>query len=139
MAKVVTFMYCESSQNEMTPQGPKLHIINPMLVLTPAFIPGMFSFGVTIGVMDIDIEATHTLKFILKSPIEGEKNVVDTGDITLSIPKPAIDLPKDMHGLTMGMDFRNAPLKYEGEYTGEVYFDGVLIGEYPIKAKAVDK
>lgn len=139
MAYITTVVYCESAQNEMTPQGPKLHLIGPMQVLTPMFIPGMFSFSILIGIQDFKLDIPHTIRFVFKGPKEGEPPILDTSDITMPVQPKNPTLPDDMQGAMMNMDFRNVVIRSEGEYFSEIFFDGESLGKFPIKAKAVEQ
>lgn len=139
MAYITTFVYCESTQNEMTPQGPKLNLIGPMQILTPMFIPSMFSFSVLFGIQDFRLNQAHTVRLLFKGPVEGEQPVVDTGDLTLPIEHQNSNLPEDMQGMMMNLDFRNLAIRHKGTYETEVYFDGELLGKYPIKVIAADR
>lgn len=134
MPKITTFLYCEGSQNEVLPKGGnKLHLIGPMLKLTPMFIPSMFSFSVCISIEDVSIDTQHVGKFVFNNP-EGEE-VINTGDVPMAIQPEAIDPTDEIHSLLLGLDFRNVVLKTEGVYVGKIYFDGELLGEQSIKAK----
>lgn len=139
MAYISTFVYCENIQNEPSPNGSKLHVIGPMQIMTPAFIPSMFSFSVVFGILDIQLNKPHTLRYIFKGPKAEEQPIIDSGDIVLPIQENNAELPDEMKGFMMNMDFRNIPLQYEGEYTSEIYFDEVSLGMFPIKVKAVMK
>lgn len=137
MSKIISFLYCESSQNDLTPAGPKLHLIGPMLKLSPMFIPSMFSFSILINIGDMDINSSHILRFVFKSPKGEEASIIDTGDVIIQIPDD-IDPADEIHALMLNMDFRNIPLRHKGVYKGQVYFDKILLGEYPIMAKVVE-
>ncbi len=134
MPYISTFMYCENTQIENTPEG-KMHITGPMHIITPMFIPSMFSFCVAFGVLDLSLDKQHSLRYIFKDP-SGEI-VVDTNDIHLPIQELKIDLPKDMNGMLLNMDFRNIALRIEGEYKSEVFIDGQSLGVFPIKVKGM--
>lgn len=141
MAIVHTFIYCESSIMDVVPQGqqPKLHIIGPMQVILPMFIPGLFSFGVTFGLLDYNTEVTHTMRYTFKGPGENVPSVIDTHEIPVQIQPADSKIPEDMRGMMMNFDFRNVVMENEGTYLSEIYFDGVKIGEFPIKVRQVVK
>lgn len=135
MPYISTFMYCENTQNENTPEGNKLHIIGPMHIITPMFIPSMFSFCVTFGILDLCLNEQHILRYVFKSP-NGEI-VVDTKDIHLPIQELKEDLPKEMNGILLNMDFRNIALKIEGKYNSEIFVDEHSLGVFPIGVKGM--
>lgn len=138
MAKISNFIYCESTINEATPQGNKIHIVSPLQVFLPMFIPGMFSFSVVVGIIDLDITKPHMFKYILTGPDDNDKPLIDTGEIPLPPQVNVKNLPDDFSGYMSGMDFRNVVMRKEGVYVSEVFFDGNSMGKFPIKAKAVD-
>lgn len=138
MARITNFAYCENTQNEMTPSGPKLHLIGPMQVMLPMFIPGMFTFSIFIAIMDLKIEIPHTIKFVFSGPDSDKPVIFDTGDIPLPAQTSVYNLPEDMRNLMLGLEFTNVVFREEGIYATDVFFDGELLGNYPIKAKGID-
>lgn len=146
MAYVSTFIYAESSAQEMTPEGPKLHVISPLHVFLPRFIPGTFSFSIVFGILDYDKTISHKIqiKFI---DFEGKK-LLDTGQInlpitntgaTVNIDAKDIELPQDMQGSIMNISFQNVVFRKEGTYSTQIIFDDERIGEYSVKVKGVEK
>lgn len=143
MAKISTFIYSENTAQEMTPNGPKLHILTPLQVFLPRFIPGTFSFSITFGILDYDLLKEHKIQ--IKFINNKENILVDTGSITLPINsnKPKIDgktveLPLDMQGSIMNMNFQNVVFREEGIYKTNIVFDNDNIGSYEIKVKGVE-
>lgn len=136
VTKVSVFVYSDSAQPEPTPQGNKLHIMNPQHILRPMFIPGQFSFAIMFGILDFDVSSPHTLRYTFSSP-EGTI-LIDTGD---NIKLPPItdpqmdDLPIDMRGFLTSLDFKNVVFQTEGEYKSEIFFDSVSLGTFEIKTK----
>ena len=112
-----------------------------MHTMTPAFIPGMFSFSIVFGVLDVDLGKAHLLKCTFNSSIEEERLIVDTGDIPLQILDQGIDkkLPKEMHGFIFAIDFRNATVRNDGNYYTEIFLDGNSLGKFPIIVKGNQK
>lgn len=145
MAYISTFVYAESSIQEMTPKGPKLHIVSPIQVFLPRFIPGTFSFGIVFGILDYDATISHNIqvKFINSK----EETLVDTGKLNLpispinnvNIDGKSIELPKDMRGSMMNMNFQNVVFREEGIYKTQIIFDNKNIGNYQVKVKGVEK
>lgn len=132
MVKVMFFVYCESVETQMVQSGmPRMNIINPMLIMTPPYIPGVYSFSILLGLQGFDVKKNNTLRLILKNPLGS--TVVDSNIINL----PATDegsatLPKEYRGMQMNMDFRNTVLEVEGDYFTEVILNGEQIGSYGI-------
>lgn len=127
-------MYCDKAEQN---QNGQLTINNPLLVINPVFVPGLFSFSVVFGVMGINFDFDHTVRLVF---LDGEDNVIiDSNNISLPkgvIPDDAIGLPPEERGFMFNLDFRNVVFKTEGTYKTQVYIDGDLMGDYPIFVKA---
>lgn len=138
MPHISTFVYCEGFQidNPQIGQQPKLHIVGPMHVLTPQFVPTTFSFGLFFGILDFNMGEEHKVRVTFLSPKVEDKLLLDTGDIVL--PPNKIDTVQDMQGFMMNLDLRNMVIEYNGEYKSEIYLDGEKIGTYPIKVKGMN-
>lgn len=135
MAEISTFLYCENVQPS---HNGGMTINGPMQIITPKYIPGVFSFTIFLGIIGLDVSESHTLqiKFMKK---DGDKEIIDTGKINIQNQEEKENiLPLDMRGFMANLDFRNVELKTEGEYVTKVILDDDLKGEFPIKAKAVN-
>ena len=135
MAEISTFLYCENVQPSY---NGGMTINGPMQIITPKYIPGVFSFTIFLGIIGLDVSESHTLqiKFMKK---DGDKEIIDTGKINIQNQEEKENiLPLDMRGFMANLDFRNVELKTEGEYVTKVILDDDLKGEFPIKAKAVN-
>lgn len=134
MAKIINFLYCESIQQN--PNGT-LSINGPMQVISPAYIPGMFSFSIFISVGDLELDRVHTMQFkfnrkIGDTSIENiEKALVDTGIMTIPVQTNNIVT----NGLMANMELRNVPLEAEGTYETGVWLDGQFINSYIIEVR----
>lgn len=53
MEYISSFTYCDSIQIEMTPQGPRYQIVNPLQVLVPIAIPSNYSFAISVVLQDL--------------------------------------------------------------------------------------
>lgn len=142
MAKISTFIYAESAMQEMTPQGPKLHIVSPLLIIRPIFVPGTFSFSIIFGILDYDIKVNHKVHILFTD--ENEERLVDSGIMNVSAANSnnkgnIKELPRDMEGSIMNMSLQNVIFRKEGTYKTHVIFDDEEIGSYPIKVKGVEK
>lgn len=127
MAKLVSFVVCESINNMPTPNmGVVPHIVAPQLALRPQFIPGNFSFGILVGIADMNLRTTNKMKFTITSP-DGTV-IQDSGENELPIiPKEDV-LPQKYQGFMMCMDIRNLVIACEGEYSFSFYLNGECIG-----------
>lgn len=131
MAKITTFMYCEGV--ERLPDDAKISIMNPLQVLTPLFIPSMYSFAITVGVIDFDTEVNNEIRITFGSTCD-EHNLVDTGIIPIQAHSAEGTLPKHLRGFIANMEFKNVVFKEEGEYDTTIYFNDEEIGKFPIYA-----
>jgi|SRR5690625_1353164 len=130
---LTTFVFSEDSKDVPNPggEGASLHIINPQNVFRPPFVPCTYSFSVTLGLIGLEDTGDHKLEFNIVSP-NGDV-VLTTGTINLH-GKQTTDqsLPKEAHGLTFNLDFRNVALREEGKYTGNTLVNGVNVGTIPL-------
>jgi len=138
MAYTHTFIYAEETRNEAQPQGQKMTVVNPMLIFSPKYLPGQFSFSVAIGMLEVDLTKTHVFRYNLTGPNVEIGLIVDTGDVLIPSQENPRKLPIEMQGLFMGFDLRNVDLALEGKYISEVFLDGESIGTYPIYAKGMN-
>lgn len=116
MAKLVMFMLCDSINNTPNPQGPGVFpsLVSPCVVLRPSFVPGSFSFGITAGVRDVDLEKPVVLSMQVISPT-GEI-VHDSGTANFPAMGPNDTLPKEYQGFMINLDIRNMPIQEEGVF-----------------------
>jgi hypothetical protein len=135
MPKILTFMYCDRA--EPNHQG-QLQIINPLLVLNPIFIPGMYSFSIAFGVMGINNDEDHTFRIQFLSPNE-DQPMIDSNTISIPkgvVPKVNLGLPQEFRSMMLNMDFRNVIFKTEGLYYTRVFIDNEHKDDFPIYVKA---
>ena len=138
MVRVPTFIYAEESRNEVHSKGQKMNIVNPLLVFSPKYLPGQFSFSVAIGMLEVDYSQTHVFRYLLRGPKSEQEPIVDTGDVPIPSQLNPRNLPLEMQGIFMGFDLRNIDLEDEGKYISEVFLDGESIGTFPIFAKGMN-
>lgn len=123
MAKLVSFTICESLNN--TPSGnfgtvPVL--ISPQIVLRPQFIPGNFSFGIAVGISEVDIKVSNKVKFTITGP---DGNVLnDSVETDLPVVVKPDSLPDQYQGFMLCIDIRNLAVPCEGAYTFSLYLNG---------------
>lgn len=136
MAYISSFIYCDSIQMEMTPQGPRNQIINPLQVLAPIAIPGNYSFAIACNVAGFDVEKENSVRIQFVSSSNQILN--DTGDIKFQIPNDQIKLDKPSV-MQFNLDLRNLILHEIGLYTTKVFVNGEQIGEYKIQVIVGDR
>ena len=114
MAKVTMFMLCDSVNNLPGPQGVIPHLVAPQLVLRPMFIPGNFSFGISIGVQGLNLKVPTKLGFTITDPNGVVLQKAEDAEI------PAVEqvdtLPPEQQGLMLNLDIRNLVVQEEGVY-----------------------
>ena len=130
MSKITMFVYCEGA--EIT--NGKTALINPMQVLTPAFVPSTYSFNIAIGLLDFDVTKPHTIRVVFSFKENG-KVVFDTGVASLSADnsKKVIDI--EMQNTLLNLELKNVILESNGEYEACVIIDEEEKGRYPIRVK----
>jgi len=140
MAYVSTFVYSDSVQTELGPNGPKQTIVTPLIHFSPMFIPGNFSFAVTYGIMDLRENSNHELQFIFKSPVN-EQLLIDSGNVQINVGPNLTgnNMPEHAQGVIVQMDFRNIAFRVEGIYKSEVILNGKSLGEFPIPVYGKEK
>lgn len=136
MAKLTAFMYANEARNDIMPNGQAVQsVINPLLSLKPAFIPGQLSFAVIFGITDFDFNKEHTFQYRLLDP-DGNI-VIDTGIVPMPT-NPNEDERAKMDGFIGNFDIRNAIFRKEGLYKNEILFDGVKLKDDYISVKGAD-
>ncbi|MGG2943074.1 hypothetical protein ABEO51_08115 [Bacillus safensis] len=138
MPTITSFIYCEKTE---TDQNGKLILVQPLLVLTPAFLPGMYSFSIAVGIKGIPDQMKLRILFI--SPNSQDQPLIDTTGINVTkknvVEDHIIDLlPEEEIGINFNMDLRNVVLKTEGYYKTVVMINEEVIGEFPIYVKGKD-
>ncbi|MFP6330117.1 MULTISPECIES: DUF6941 family protein [Bacillus] len=133
MPTVSTFIYCEKAEPD---QNGKLTVVQPLLSLIPAFIPGMFSFSIAAGLKGL--KEGMELRVLFKTPNSQDAPLVDTKTIKITkdfLGGNPLNLPDSEQGVVFNMDLRNIVLKDEGYYKTEIIADGTSLGEFPIYVK----
>ena len=136
MAYISSFTYCDSIQMEMTPQGPRNQIVNPVQVLAPIAIPGNYSFAIACNVAGFDVEKENSVRIQFVSSSNQILN--DTGDIKFQIPIDQIKLDKPSV-MQFNLDLRNLILCEVGLYSTKIFVNDEQIGEYKIPVMVGDR
>lgn len=142
MPRISTFMYSDNARMDLNGDQQQINITNPMIAFKPAFIPSTFSFAVTIGIAGFDLRQAHKLQYIFKE-LNSDDNIIDTGDVLFPARSNNVQdtdslLPLEHRGVVINLDFRNVIFKREGDYISYVYFDGELLGSFPIYVKGIE-
>lgn len=130
MEYISSFIYCDSIQTEITPQGPKPQIVNPLQVLAPIAIPSNYSFAVACNLAGFNAEIENCVRLKFVSP--SQQVIYDTGNINFKIPTEQLQAGKPA-AMQFNLDLRNLVLRECGLYSTKVYFNSNPIGEYKIE------
>lgn len=130
MVKVVSFMYCESVQTDMSNGKPIPHLISPLTAIVPVSIPTNYSFCIFIGLTGFDFKERNTVEIKFKKP-DGSC-IKETGEMEIPLSDKMIG------GINFNIDLRNITLNVTGEYKTEVYVNNKFLGEYPISVIGSD-
>lgn len=130
MEYISSFTYCDTIQTEITPQGPRYRIMNPLQALTPVSIPGNYSFSIACNVAGFEPMKENCVKIVFLTP-EGDI-LYDTGEVKFLIPKEQINA-NGLTGMQFNLDIRNLILKETGLYSTKIYFNNNELGEYKIQ------
>ncbi len=130
MAKLFSFTICDSINNLPASGGTVPMLIAPQIALRPQFVPGNFSFGLAIGMSEIDLHISNKLKLVIQSP---DGNVIhDSGETDLPIISKGDTLPQKYQGFMMCVDIRNLVIPCEGEYIFTFYLNGECVAKQSV-------
>lgn len=129
MAKITVFMLCDSINTVPTPEGGVLQqLISPQMTLRPQFIPGNFSFGMTVGIQGVDLHVANHIRFTITDPAG---TVIQDSGVSDFPPFPEDvqeTMPKEYQGFLMNTDIRNLVIRENGEYLFSIYINDKLVG-----------
>ena len=99
MERIVSFIYCDNikTQPAPPPKNQTVQLCDPIQVLSPLHIPGNFSFGISIGIQNIDSSKLNKLQVLFLDPtgnILNDTNIVDIEPYTQTT-----HLPREYHGI----------------------------------------
>lgn len=130
MEYISSFTYCDTIQTEMTPQGTKHQIVNPLQVLAPVAIPGNYSFSIACNIAGFDTGKENCIKIIFCDP--QEQVLYDTGEVKFQVENQEQGLD-NIPGIQFNIEIRNLVFKETGIYTTKIYFNNKQLGEYKIQ------
>ncbi|MBS5401657.1 hypothetical protein [Bifidobacterium sp.] len=137
MAKLFSFTMCETINNMQVMGNSVPMLIAPQIALRPQFVPGNFSFGLAVGVSEIDLRLQNQIKFVVCDPTGSE--VYNSGETSLPIVANEDVLPREYQGFMMCVDIRNMTIPCEGAYVFSVDLNGEQIAKkmIPIYKKKI--
>lgn len=136
MAYISSFTYCDTIQTEMTPQGPRNQIVNPLQVLAPIAVPGNYSFAIACNIAGFDATKENCVRIQFVS--SSDQIVNDTGDVKFQLPLDQIEIDKPSV-MQFNLDMRNLVLSEIGLYSTKVFVNNEQIGEYKIQVIVGDR
>ncbi len=136
MVYISSFTYCDSIQTEITPQGPRNQIVNPLQLLTPIAIPGNYSFAIACNIAGFDTMKENCVRIQFIAPNGQVLN--DTNDIKFQLPVEQIK-PDKLGVMQFNLDMRNLVIREVGLYSTKVLVNGELIGDYKIQVIVGDR
>jgi hypothetical protein len=132
MAKLTSFIICESINNMPAANNMDVvpTLVAPQVALRPQYVPGSFSFGVAVGINEIDLQMVNRVRFTIKSP----ENVLlqDSGVTELPVAPQDPALPAQYQGFMMCIDIRNLAIPCEGDYTFSFFLNDECVGDQTI-------
>ena len=127
MAKIVSFVVCDLINNMPADNmGVIPSIVAPQIALRPQVIPSNFSFGIAVGIADMNLQITNKVRFTVADP---DGNIVhDSGESDLPAAPEMDTLPQQYQGFMMCIDIRNLLVQSEGAFTFSFYLNNDCIG-----------
>lgn len=136
MEYISSFIYCDTIQTEMTPQGPQHQIVKPLQALMPIAIPGNFSFAISCNIAGFDTSKENCVKIVFLDP--NNTILYDTGEVKFQIPVEQIKA-NGIASMQFNIDIRNLVFREEGIYLTKVIFNDNELGEYKIQVIVGEK
>lgn len=136
MAKIQSFMYAANVIQELprdasTQIQPQTHIIAPLQIIVPLFIPSTYSFFIVFSLRDFDTTTAHNIKIQFCDP--DEKILVETEAAVPVIPEnPIAEVSDEYKGFSSSIGLQNTIFRQTGAYKTNVIFDSEKIGSYEI-------
>lgn len=139
MAKVQNFMYAanviqgisKTSNIQNQQAQSQTHVIAPLQIIVPLFIPSTYSFYIVFSIRDFDIKKEHNIEIQFCSP--DDKILVETKATVPIVPDNSIaDIPAQYKGFSSSIALQNTVLENAGVYKTNVIFDGENLSSYEI-------
>ena len=122
MTRISDIIFC---MNAVSTQDRGMCANGILTSITPASIPGQFSFSVVVTFLGLDTSKPHRIKVEMFN----EKEVTASVEGAMPLTRDNTGLPADYRGLNLKMDWNRINFRSEGEYTLTVAVDGQLLGE----------
>ncbi len=130
MAYVSSFTYCETIQTEITEQGTRYQIVNPLSVLAPVSIPGNYSFAISCNIAGFDVSKENSVSICFFDQHGSE--IYNSGSVAFDIPAEHVK-DNEIANIQFNIDIRNLVFKESGLYVTKVLLNADELGEYKIQ------
>lgn len=133
MERITSFMLFDNLENIPSPDGKKVsaHLINPLPMLRPQFIPTNFSFALSVSASGIDLTKPGSIKLQILNP--DDSLLKNFEEIKTPVFEHGVSkIPEEYCGFTLNMKIQNISLRTEGIYKLKVNYNGKEIGEEKI-------
>lgn len=120
-------------QTQNIEQQQILNIVNPFVVINPAFFPTQYSFVITILVTGVSLTGKELMGIKITSP--ENKVLFSTGDV----PTPALPQTNQISNITLNFDLKNIILEEEGVFTVEFSFNNTPIASTKFRVEFLNK
>ena len=129
MPTIKNFIFClDVSYNK-----GKNDIVGILPVMTPEYIPGLFSFAVCFTILGMD-EGNHHLALAFKDSSEDVIALIDESEFLYEKDKGS-NLPDEYLGVNIAINLQNVNIKHSGIYKMEVVLDSQCQGVFDIYVK----
>ncbi len=134
--EVLFFVYAENGQPSVSQPaadgyepGVKLNLFGVQSMFRPLFVPCQFTFYIATTIRGVDFAQDHRLRLVFR---RDDRIIVDGGEAVLQKPDKKAVLPLDERQYMFHAAFTNVVIEDEGWYQTDLFFDGELLGSYPV-------
>lgn len=129
--------YCLYSLGTENAPEERVNITGLLASLTPAYIPGGFSFSITCLIKGIEQNVPHTFNMVIKSPDEDTVFEIMNAVIP-AIPEKAKandNLPLETRGIFLNINMQNVVFHRSGYHKVQLTIDDVKLDENLVYVK----
>ena len=134
-AYISSFIFCDSIDQQMTPNGPQFQVNGPLEALRPVAIPSNYSFSISFNIVGIKAGEEHKIVLSITDPSGNE--CARPIDINFNIDKIEGD-NSPYQSIGFNVDIRNLVLRSTGTYAATVCLDESPIGTHKIEAVVME-
>lgn len=130
-ANIILSNSVDQSQNAEKQQI--LNVVNPFVVINPAFFPTQYSFVITILVTGVDLTGKEQMGINIISPTK--KVLFSTGNV----PTPDLTQANQINNITLNFDLKNVILDEQGVFSVEFNFNNSTIASTKFRVDYLNK